>query len=45
MVEGMSILKEVEKLYADLGQSMFKDIAHYMEHEYVIKTPRVTNTR
>ena len=35
----MSILKEVDNLYQNLGQSMFKDIAHYMEHEYVVKTP------
>lgn len=35
----MTILKKVEKLYADLGQDMFTDIAQYMEHEYVVKTP------
>jgi len=35
----MSILKEVEKLYKDLGQDMCTDIAQYMEHEYVVKTP------
>lgn len=35
----MTILREVEKLYTDLGQDMCKDIANYMEHEYVVKTP------
>lgn len=36
----MTILKEVERLYKDLGQDMCTDIAHYMENEYVVKTPR-----
>lgn len=36
----MTILKEVDKLYKDLGQDMFSDIACYLEHEYVVKTPR-----
>ncbi len=36
----MTILKEVEKLYSDLGQDMCGDIAKYLENEYVIKTPR-----
>jgi len=35
----MTILREVEKLYQELGQDMCKDIANYMEHEYVVKTP------
>jgi hypothetical protein len=35
----MSILKEVEKLYTDLRQDMCGDIAQYLEHEYVVKTP------
>lgn len=35
----MSILKEVEKLYQDIGQDMCRDIAQYLEHGYVFKTP------
>lgn len=36
----MSILKEVDELYQGLGVSMFKDISVYLEHEYVVKTPK-----
>ena len=35
----MTILKKVEELYTDLKQDMYRDIAMYMEHEYVVKTP------
>jgi len=35
----MTILKKVEELYKGLEQDMFKDIAVYLEHEYVVKTP------
>lgn len=36
----MTILREVEELYKELEQDMCRDIAVYMEHEYVVKTPR-----
>ena len=35
----MSILKEVEKTFIRTRQDMCTDIAQYMEHEYVVKTP------
>tara|TARA_B100000886_G_scaffold303110_1_gene233551 strand:- start:2637 stop:2975 length:339 start_codon:yes stop_codon:yes gene_type:complete len=35
----MTILKKVEDLYSNLGQNMCQDIAMYLEHEYVVKTP------
>jgi hypothetical protein len=36
----MSILKKVENLYKSLEQDMYADIAQYMQHEYVVKTPQ-----
>lgn len=35
----MSILDKVKSLYDSLGTDMFRDIAMYMEHGYVLKTP------
>ena len=35
----MTILKKVEDLYSNLGHNMCQDIAMYLEHEYVVKTP------
>jgi len=33
------ILKEAEELYSKLGQNMFEDIAKYIAHGYVFKSP------
>ena len=35
----MSILKKAHLMYNKLGTDMFRDIAMYMEHGYVLKTP------